>query len=153
MTDPISGPSTLGATTATGTGQASALGKDDFLKLMVAQLKRQDPMNPVDDSEFLAQMAQFTSLEQLTNLSQTATTQLGATATAQALSLVGQTVTYVAADESVRTGVVDAVTFEAGSPMLTVAGVPGISPSVVTAVGGSTTTPAAASVGDDATTT
>lgn len=145
MTDAIGATSsTLGGATPTTTG-TSALGKDDFLKLMVAQLKRQDPMNPVDDSQFLAQMAQFTSLEQLTNLGQTASTQLGATAASQALSLVGRTVTYTAADKTVRTGVVESVTFDGGVPTLTVSGVTGVSPATVTAVRDgappSTTTP------------
>ena len=45
------------------------LGKDDFLRILVTQLRNQDPMQPLQDSDFIAQMAQFTSVEQLMNMS------------------------------------------------------------------------------------
>jgi flagellar basal-body rod modification protein FlgD len=44
------------------------LGKDDFLKILMTQLQNQDPMNPMQDKDFIAQMATFTSLEQMTNM-------------------------------------------------------------------------------------
>lgn len=75
------------------------LGKDDFLKLMMTQLKYQDPMEPADNKEFIAQMAQFTSMEQMANISagfaDLNNVQLGLlreTATSKAISLIGRSV-------------------------------------------------------------
>jgi flagellar basal-body rod modification protein FlgD len=68
--------SPVSATTKTGTTQGSqkselnisSLGKNDFLKLLLAQLKNQDPLNPDSNTEFVAQLAQFSSLEQMTQM-------------------------------------------------------------------------------------
>jgi flagellar basal-body rod modification protein FlgD len=53
----------------------AALGKDDFLKLLVAQMKNQDPQSPADSSQMAAQLAQFSSVEQLTNINAALTAQ------------------------------------------------------------------------------
>ncbi len=72
-----------------------AMGKDDFLMLLVAQLQNQDPMNPQDATEFTAQLAQFSSLEQLTNINEnlgSLTTMSNDMERMSALGMIGQDV-------------------------------------------------------------
>lgn len=85
MAAPITSP---GITSAAQTGRApsQALGQKEFLNLLAAQMSHQDPMNPMKDTDFIAQLAQFTSLEQAKSTSQNM-------ATLQATSLIGKEVT------------------------------------------------------------
>ncbi len=66
---PASNQQNTGQTTAK-TESIQEIGKDEFLKLLVAQLKNQDPMNPVDNDQFIAQLATFSSLEQLISINE-----------------------------------------------------------------------------------
>ena len=50
------------------TGSAQSMGQDDFLNMMITKLKYQDPMKPMDDEDFIAQLAQFSTLEQMNNI-------------------------------------------------------------------------------------
>ena len=71
--------SLAGATSTTPTRANGAMGKEEFLKLFVAQMKNQDPLNPMQGEELAAQLAQFSSVEQLINLNQQLEAQAGST--------------------------------------------------------------------------
>jgi flagellar basal-body rod modification protein FlgD len=81
----------LTSTAAAATG--NSLGQTDFLNLLVAQLKNQDPLNPMKDTEFIAQLAQFSSLQEMSSLNST----MGAYVTQQtymnAINMVGKQIT------------------------------------------------------------
>lgn len=93
------------------------LGQEDFLKLLVTQMQQQDPMNPQKDTEFIAQMASFSALEQSKTMQQDM-------AQLRAGSLLGDMVTVKADKNTTLTGVVDSVEFSDGKPSLIIGGVP-----------------------------
>ncbi len=107
------------STTPRDTG---AMGKDDFLKLLVTQLTHQDPMKPMEDREFITQLAQLNALEQM----QQVNTNLEALALAQdammAASLLGRTVELSLAEGTTLKGEVTQVSWEGGIPRLLVGG-------------------------------
>jgi flagellar basal-body rod modification protein FlgD len=84
------------------------LGKDDFLKLLITQLSHQDPTQPLEDREFVAQMAQFSTLEQMTNMTGELSKVLGLLARSQAVALLGKTV-EIADGQAGITGRVEAI--------------------------------------------
>jgi flagellar basal-body rod modification protein FlgD len=119
---PIS-PTTSATTSPSGTqAPGSSLGKDDFLKLLVTQLQHQDPMNPMDDKDFMGQMAQFSSLEQITNLAQTMERMNFQSSMSQGVSLIGHKVTYSDDDGAPVTGTATAVSVQDGQVSVTVDG-------------------------------
>jgi len=87
----------------------AALDKNDFLKILITQLSHQDPTQPMDDKAFIAQMAQFSSLEQMTNMSDGLAKVATLVAKSQAVGLLGNAVDIANGGETV-TGIVEAVT-------------------------------------------
>jgi flagellar basal-body rod modification protein FlgD len=118
-TTPIS--QALGAQPPAATAQpGNTLGKDAFLKLLVAQLRYQDPSSPADGTAFIAQTAQFTQVEKLSDLADTEQELLSAQLRVGASALVGRTVHYIGADGSTGTGVVSSASFAGSTPTLRV---------------------------------
>lgn len=87
------------------------LGTDTFLNLLVAQLKYQNPMSPSDGTQFLAQTAQFTMVEKLTQLTEQSEAMLTNNQSLAAASLLGRTVSWADADGVVQHGTVTAAAF------------------------------------------
>ena len=104
----------------------SSLGKDDFLKLLVGQMKNMDPLGASnsDPSQSMAQMTQYSILEQLTNLSES-------TKHSSTLTLIGRTVTYSKEDGTTAEGEVESVQTVGGKLTLTIGGTGGIDPDAV----------------------
>ncbi|MDF1605969.1 flagellar hook capping FlgD N-terminal domain-containing protein [Nocardioides sp. YIM 152315] len=102
-------------TAATG---SSSDDKEMFLNLMVAQLRYQDPLNPTDSGQFLAQNAQFTALEKMQDVADQTAALLSAQVSFGAAGMVGKNVTYLTEDGDTASGVVGSVTYDASGPLL-----------------------------------
>jgi flagellar basal-body rod modification protein FlgD len=113
---PISSAAAAGASPA---AQSSAIGIQDFLKILTAQLNNQDPLKPVDNQEFVAQIAQFATLEQSRQLNVKIDQLLSAQASTQSLGLLGKTVD-LDQDGFIVSGQVTALALASGQPLLTV---------------------------------
>lgn len=94
---------------ANGRQPSHELGKDDFLKILITQMSNQDPTSPMENTEFIAQMAQFSSLEQMTNMSQSFERLTSMINSTEAQSTLGRTVELDLGDTT-TTGVVEAMT-------------------------------------------
>jgi len=122
-TTSLSGTSSSSFTQAAG-GQ---IGKDTFLKLLAAQLQHQNPLNPTDDQQFLAQMAQMSEVEQVTNMARGQEEITRSQQMTEAVSLIGRTVTWLDANGS-HSAVVDSVQAGANGPTVTAGGQSGLRP-------------------------
>jgi flagellar basal-body rod modification protein FlgD len=130
----ITSTSTPLPVTQATSGKNAEMGKDQFLKLFVAQLQHQDPMNPMEDSDFMGQMASFSTLEQVTNLA-TANEAIAANLhLSQSVGLIGRTVTWTDEADVTHTGVVEKVSQQDGNPVLTISGTEGVDPTTITQI-------------------
>lgn len=114
------------SSTAVSNAVTKTLGKDDFLKLLTTELANQDPLQPMDNKDFIAQMAQFSSLEQMNNVA-TSMNDLKTSMTSyfqqgllsQGAALIGKQVSGIDTDgKTVISGKVDSVKWLDGNPQL-----------------------------------
>ena len=101
------------------TSQRAGLGQEDFLRVLLTQFTSQDPLKPLDNQQFIAQLAQFTNLEQTRQVNDRIESLLTLQAANQAVGLLGHVV-EVATDTGEVVGNVTTLTFQQGVPQLTV---------------------------------
>jgi flagellar basal-body rod modification protein FlgD len=99
---------------------ANELGQDAFLKLLVAQLKYQDPSSPADGTQFLTQTAQFTQVEKLDAIIKEQQNMLAAQNMLSASNMIGKTVTFLGVNGAIASGVVTSATIQGSNPTLRV---------------------------------
>jgi flagellar basal-body rod modification protein FlgD len=112
---------------ATPENPNGVLGQNDFLKLMIAQLQAQNPLEPGNSNEYLNELAQFTQVEQTTNLA-------NSSELTGAVQLIGHKVTYNNADGTQASGTVESVQSSASGTTVTVEGIAGIKTTAITEV-------------------
>lgn len=112
--------SSIGAVTpATPSLQSSSVGLQDFLNILLTQLTYQDPLKPMDNKEFIAQLAQFTTLGQTQELNGRIDALLSTQASMQSIGLIGRTVQF-SSDQGLQTGTVASLSWAGDTPQLTV---------------------------------
>jgi flagellar basal-body rod modification protein FlgD len=134
--------STAASTSAAGTsskaastvGAKAGMGKDDFMQLLVAQLKNQDPMKPMEDKEFITQLAQFSSLESMDKMTKQMEDLTGAEMLVQAATLIGKPVTAKLTSGEVVSGTIGQVKMIDGKATAVVNGTE-IDTSLITTIG------------------
>lgn len=106
-------------------GAAQGLNLQDFMQVLMTQLTYQDPLKPMDNQEFLAQIAQFTALEQTQQLNANMQTLVSNQAAQQSVGLIGHTVSVTTAS-GVQTGTVSRIDLSGATPQLTISTAGGV---------------------------
>ena len=109
MTSPVNGAGSGTYSATPSVDRNDQMGKDVFLKLLVAQMKYQDPANPASSSEFMAQTATFSQVEKLEEIAAQSAAMLVLQEASTAGSMVGRSVTYTDTDGAPVTGTVSSV--------------------------------------------
>ncbi len=121
------GAASASASATTPENPNAILGQNDFLKLMVAQLQAQNPLEPGNANEFVNELAQLTQTEQTTNLA-------NASELSSAVQLIGHKVSYNSPSGVAATGIVQSVQSDSSGTSVTVEGVSGITLASVTEI-------------------
>lgn len=118
-TSAVSSATSTSSDTTTSTTQKT-LDQNAFLKLLITEMQNQDPLSPMDNTEYVAQLAQFSSLEQMQQMNSALDSMNTSYSSNQALNLVGKTVTYQSPSDSTvtLTGTVTGVVFDDGTAKL-----------------------------------
>lgn len=111
--------SSVGGAGASGNLQSNSMGMQDFLKILLTQLNYQDPMKPMDNQQFMAQMAQFSSLQQTQQLNTNIEKLISNQSSLQSVGLLGRTVD-IASNGGVITGRVSSLSLKEEAPLLSV---------------------------------
>jgi len=118
--------SSIGAIGASSTNlQSSNINMQDFLNILLTQLTYQDPLKPMDNQEFMAQLAQFTTLGQTQELNTKIESLVSTQASMQAIGLLGKSVSFTT-DQGETSGTVSQLSWAGTTPQLTLANVPGL---------------------------
>ena len=121
-TTPTANTSSTDGTSTTSDVTEKTLGEDDFLKLLATQLSAQDPMQPTDDTQFISQMASFSSLQQMSTLNTNFTSFATSQKAAEAPSYLGKEVSVTDATGNAVTGVATAYHVDSAGVTLTING-------------------------------
>jgi len=105
---------------STAQASSSTIDSDTFLQLLVAQLKYQDPSNPMDGTAMLGQTAQFQMVQNLQQLAAQNLQMLSEQQASSAISLVGRNISYTDSKGDTQTGLVDSVRLSSTGPVLTI---------------------------------
>jgi flagellar basal-body rod modification protein FlgD len=111
--------SSIANTSSTETQSSNSIGQEDLFKILLAQLQYQDPLEPIDNQEFIAQLAQFTDLEQSRSLNDKVDQMLISQSVNQSVTLLGRNI-QARLESVTEVGQVTAIAFEDGLPLITI---------------------------------